>query len=86
MSFWAYGRTDQGQEQLHGPFETQEEADGAGADLSQVRIIEANTREEAIAQLKNQAKIKPQKAKPELDDWDALEEELAANRRAMGDE
>lgn len=52
-SSWAYGVTDQGQPQLLGPYESDDEANDAAAELNGVRIVYAPSREEAIRQLQS---------------------------------
>ena len=48
---WAYGVTDQGEAQLLGPFESDDEANEAAAELNNVRILYAPDRAAAIRQL-----------------------------------
>jgi hypothetical protein len=52
--YWTYGLDDSGTAQLLGPFQSPDEADDAGADLNGVRVVSAQTRNDAIAQLQRQ--------------------------------
>lgn len=59
MAVWVYGVGDQGDPQLLGPFESDDDANSAAEGLNGVRLVYASTREEAIAQL--QGRSRPQR-------------------------
>ena len=70
MALWLYGLTDQGTPQLLGPFESEDEAQDAGAELNGVRIVSASTREAALDRLRGRAGMqrRAEPAPPMMDD------------------
>ena len=71
MAVWTYGLDDQGSPQLRGPFESDDEAEAAGAELNGVRIVNAPTRQAAILQVQGRVVPRSQRrAEPISDDDD----------------
>ena len=62
MASWTYGLDDQGNPQLLGPFESEDDAQDAGADLNGVRIVNAATRQEAIVRLQSRVSPRSQRS------------------------
>lgn len=69
--YWAYGLTNEGDPQLLGPFEENNEAQEAGAELNQMRVVYAPDRQSAIRQVQQRRpRPAPQRADSTPDYFD----------------